>query len=186
MSLSSLKSPPKQLLMQSFNKDPADLKFDGEEVGERRELAYTAANEGSADLCCTPPCTVLSHEYLAMDVNAGTTFFSGVGIELFSNPTWGLGASGWEELRLIDYLSPLLVYGLTCIAPKPPLPFLKFLRSSTKPFWAEGSLFSLQEDTGLQGNQDSRVGSISALAQLAWQPFFYMADRASHECHTES
>ncbi|OAT08599.1 hypothetical protein BDBG_17079 [Blastomyces gilchristii SLH14081] len=72
------------------------------------------------------------------------------------------------------------------IAPKPPLPFLKFLRSSTKPFWAEGSLFSLQEDTGLQGNQDSRVGSISALAQLAWQPFFYMADRASHECHTES
>lgn len=33
------------------------------------------------------------------------------------------------------------------------------------------ALFGLQEDTGLTGNQYSLVGSISAIAQLAWQPF---------------
>ncbi|QKX61386.1 uncharacterized protein TRUGW13939_08534 [Talaromyces rugulosus] len=33
------------------------------------------------------------------------------------------------------------------------------------------ALFGLREDTGLTGNQYSLVGSISAIAQLAWQPF---------------
>lgn len=33
------------------------------------------------------------------------------------------------------------------------------------------ALFGLQEDTHLTGNQYSLVGSISAIAQLAWQPF---------------
>ncbi|WEW57316.1 hypothetical protein PRK78_002781 [Emydomyces testavorans] len=34
-----------------------------------------------------------------------------------------------------------------------------------------GAIFGLQEDTGLQGNQYSLVGSIAPIAQLAWQPF---------------
>jgi hypothetical protein len=33
------------------------------------------------------------------------------------------------------------------------------------------TLFDLQEDTGLTGNQYSLEGSISAIAQLTWQPF---------------
>lgn len=34
-----------------------------------------------------------------------------------------------------------------------------------------GSVFGLQEDVGLVGNQYSVVGSIAPIAQLAWQPF---------------
>jgi MFS family permease len=34
-----------------------------------------------------------------------------------------------------------------------------------------GSIFGLQKDTGLVGNQYSLVGSIAPIAQLAWQPF---------------
>lgn len=34
-----------------------------------------------------------------------------------------------------------------------------------------GSIFGLQEDTGLVGNQYSIIGSIAPIAQLAWQPF---------------
>lgn len=34
-----------------------------------------------------------------------------------------------------------------------------------------GSIFGLQQDTHLVGNQYSYVGSIAAMAQLAWQPF---------------
>jgi MFS family permease len=34
-----------------------------------------------------------------------------------------------------------------------------------------GSVFGLQQDTGLKGNQYSLVGSIAPIAQLAWQPF---------------
>jgi MFS family permease len=34
-----------------------------------------------------------------------------------------------------------------------------------------GSIFGLQKDTKLQGNQYSLVGSIAPIAQLAWQPF---------------
>lgn len=34
-----------------------------------------------------------------------------------------------------------------------------------------GSIFGLQADTGLVGNQYSFVGSIAPIAQLAWQPF---------------
>jgi MFS family permease len=34
-----------------------------------------------------------------------------------------------------------------------------------------GSIFGLQKDTGLKGNQYSLVGSIAPIAQLAWQPF---------------
>jgi MFS family permease len=33
------------------------------------------------------------------------------------------------------------------------------------------SIFGLQEDTGLKGNQYSLVGSIAPIAQLVWQPF---------------
>lgn len=33
------------------------------------------------------------------------------------------------------------------------------------------SIFGLQEDTGLVGNQYSLIGSIAPIAQLAWQPF---------------
>ena len=33
------------------------------------------------------------------------------------------------------------------------------------------SIFGLQQDTGLKGNQYSLVGSIAPIAQLAWQPF---------------
>lgn len=34
-----------------------------------------------------------------------------------------------------------------------------------------GSIFGLQDDTGLVGNQYSLVGSIAPIAQLVWQPF---------------
>jgi MFS family permease len=34
-----------------------------------------------------------------------------------------------------------------------------------------GSIFGLQTDTGLVGNQYSLIGSIAPIAQLAWQPF---------------
>jgi len=33
------------------------------------------------------------------------------------------------------------------------------------------SIFGLQQDTGLKGNQYSLVGSIAPIAQLVWQPF---------------
>jgi MFS family permease len=34
-----------------------------------------------------------------------------------------------------------------------------------------GSIFGLQKDTGLTGNQYAFLGSIAPIAQLAWQPF---------------
>ncbi len=34
-----------------------------------------------------------------------------------------------------------------------------------------GSIFGLQKDTGLHGNEYSFLGSIAPIAQLAWQPF---------------
>ncbi|KAH6675058.1 MFS transporter [Halenospora varia] len=46
-----------------------------------------------------------------------------------------------------------------------------FLQILDKSVLGYGSIFGLQQDTGLKGNQYSLVGSIAPIAQLAWQPF---------------
>ncbi|KKZ61369.1 hypothetical protein EMCG_04014 [[Emmonsia] crescens] len=51
------------------------------------------------------------------------------------------------------------------------LVWIYFLQVLDKAVLGIGSLFSLQEDTSMHGNQYSWVGSISPIAQLAWQPF---------------
>lgn len=46
-----------------------------------------------------------------------------------------------------------------------------FLQILDKTVLGYGATFGLKTDTGLVGNQYSLVGSISSIAQLAWQPF---------------
>lgn len=46
-----------------------------------------------------------------------------------------------------------------------------FLQILDKSVLGYGAAFGLEQDTGLTGNQYSLVGSISSMAQLAWQPF---------------
>lgn len=46
-----------------------------------------------------------------------------------------------------------------------------FLQILDKSVLGYGAAFGLEQDTGLTGNQYSLVGSISSIAQLAWQPF---------------
>ncbi|KAG9243612.1 major facilitator superfamily domain-containing protein [Calycina marina] len=46
-----------------------------------------------------------------------------------------------------------------------------FLQILDKSMLGYGSIFGLQADTGLVGNQYSFLGSIAPIAQLAWQPF---------------
>jgi MFS family permease len=64
-------------------------------------------------------------------------------------------------LQVSEYPGPLsLRLGLTLV--------LQILDKSVLGY---GSIFGLQKDTGLKGNQYSLVGSIAPIAQLAWQPF---------------
>lgn len=51
------------------------------------------------------------------------------------------------------------------------LVWVYFLQILDKTVLGYGATFGLEEDTGLTGNQYSLVGSISPIAQLAWQPF---------------
>ncbi|KAL2062118.1 hypothetical protein VTL71DRAFT_6384 [Oculimacula yallundae] len=51
------------------------------------------------------------------------------------------------------------------------LVWVYFLQILDKSVLGYGSIFGLQEDTHLKGNQYSLVGSIAPIAQLAWQPF---------------
>lgn len=51
------------------------------------------------------------------------------------------------------------------------LVWVYFLQILDKSVLGYGSIFGLQKDTGLVGNQYSLVGSIAPIAQLAWQPF---------------
>ncbi|TVY52892.1 putative transporter [Lachnellula cervina] len=46
-----------------------------------------------------------------------------------------------------------------------------FLQILDKSVLGYASIFGLQQDTGLKGNQYSLVGSIAPIAQLVWQPF---------------
>jgi MFS family permease len=50
------------------------------------------------------------------------------------------------------------------------LVWVYFLQILDKSVLGYGSIFGLQKDTGLKGNQYSLVGSIAPIAQLAWQP----------------
>ncbi|KAK6580234.1 hypothetical protein PZA11_007256 [Diplocarpon coronariae] len=51
------------------------------------------------------------------------------------------------------------------------LVWVYFLQILDKSVLGYGSIFGLQQDTHLRGNQYSMVGSIASIAQLAWQPF---------------
>ncbi|KAE8373879.1 major facilitator superfamily domain-containing protein [Aspergillus bertholletiae] len=51
------------------------------------------------------------------------------------------------------------------------LTWIYFLQVFDKAVLSTSALFGLQEDTNLTGNQYSLIGSIAAIAQLAWQPF---------------
>lgn len=51
------------------------------------------------------------------------------------------------------------------------LVWVYFLQILDKSVLGYAATFGLQKDTGLTGNQYSLVGSISAIAQLGWQPF---------------
>ncbi|KUJ08161.1 putative MFS transporter [Mollisia scopiformis] len=51
------------------------------------------------------------------------------------------------------------------------LVWVYFLQILDKSVLGYGSIFGLQKDTGLVGNQYSLVGSIAPIGQLAWQPF---------------
>jgi MFS family permease len=56
-----------------------------------------------------------------------------------------------------------------------------FLQILDKTVLGYGATFGLKTDTGLTGNQYSLVGSISSIAQLAWQPFSsYLIVRVPH------
>jgi MFS family permease len=51
------------------------------------------------------------------------------------------------------------------------LVWVYFLQILDKSVLGYGATYGLKEDTGLVGNQYSLVGSMAAIAQLAWQPF---------------
>ncbi|BCS23610.1 uncharacterized protein APUU_40054S [Aspergillus puulaauensis] len=51
------------------------------------------------------------------------------------------------------------------------LTWIYFLQVFDKAVLGTGAVFNLQEDANLTGNQYSLIGSISPIAQLAWQPF---------------
>lgn len=51
------------------------------------------------------------------------------------------------------------------------LVWVYFLQILDKSVLGYGATYGLKEDTHLQGNQYSLVGSMAAIAQLAWQPF---------------
>ncbi|OAA78450.1 Major facilitator superfamily domain, general substrate transporter [Akanthomyces lecanii RCEF 1005] len=51
------------------------------------------------------------------------------------------------------------------------LVWVYFLQILDKSVLGYGATYGLKEDTGLTGNQYSLVGSMAAIAQLAWQPF---------------
>lgn len=51
------------------------------------------------------------------------------------------------------------------------LVWVYFLQILDKSVLGYGATYGLKEDTGLEGNQYSLVGSMAAIAQLAWQPF---------------
>ncbi|QGA18972.1 hypothetical protein EYB26_006657 [Talaromyces marneffei] len=56
-----------------------------------------------------------------------------------------------------------------------------FLQILDKTVLGYGATFGLKTDTGLTGNQYSLIGSISSIAQLAWQPFSsYLIVRVPH------
>ena len=51
------------------------------------------------------------------------------------------------------------------------LVWVYFLQILDKTILGYSAIFGLPEDTGLEGNQYSMVGSIAPIAQLIWQPF---------------
>ena len=56
-----------------------------------------------------------------------------------------------------------------------------FLQILDKTVLGYGATFGLKTDTHLTGNQYSLVGSVSSIAQLAWQPFSsYLIVRVPH------
>ena len=61
------------------------------------------------------------------------------------------------------------------------LVWVYFLQILDKSVLGYGAIFGLRTDTNLTGNQYSMVSSISAIAQLAWQPFSsYLIVRVPH------
>ncbi|EEA22101.1 hypothetical protein TMatcc_008473 [Talaromyces marneffei ATCC 18224] len=61
------------------------------------------------------------------------------------------------------------------------LMWVYFLQIVDKTVLGYGATFGLREDTGLTGSQYSLVGSISSIAQLAWQPMSsYLIVRVPH------
>ncbi|KAJ5572385.1 hypothetical protein N7535_006045 [Penicillium sp. DV-2018c] len=62
------------------------------------------------------------------------------------------------------------------------LVWVYFLQILDKTVLGYGATYGLQADTGLTGNQYSLVGSISPIAQLAWQPFSsYLIVKVPHK-----
>ncbi|KAJ5170022.1 Major facilitator superfamily domain general substrate transporter [Penicillium coprophilum] len=62
------------------------------------------------------------------------------------------------------------------------LAWVYFLQILDKTVLGYGATFGLQKDTGLTGNEYSLVGSISPIAQLAWQPFSsYLIVKVPHK-----
>jgi MFS family permease len=62
------------------------------------------------------------------------------------------------------------------------LVWVYFLQILDKTVLGYGATYGLQTDTGLTGNQYSLVGSISPIAQLAWQPFSsYLIVKVPHK-----
>ncbi|CAG8024419.1 unnamed protein product [Penicillium salamii] len=62
------------------------------------------------------------------------------------------------------------------------LAWVYFLQILDKTVLGYGATFGLQTDTGLTGNEYSLVGSISPIAQLAWQPFSsYLIVKVPHK-----
>ncbi|EGC42053.1 MFS transporter [Histoplasma capsulatum var. duboisii H88] len=81
-----------------------------------------------------------------------------------------IAVTGHQRTRLTEE-DHVRIKRKTDMAILPVLVWIYFLQVLDKAVLGTGSLFNLREDTGMHGNQYSWIGSISPIAQLAWQPF---------------
>ncbi|EEP75408.1 conserved hypothetical protein [Uncinocarpus reesii 1704] len=81
-----------------------------------------------------------------------------------TNPTDHMSscADGWDENNRIRRKTDKAILSI--------LVWVYFLQILDKSILGYGAIFGLKEDAKLKGNQYSLVGSIAAIAQLAWQP----------------
>lgn len=125
--------------------DPLDTKHDVAHHEMRPSRPKSGDNDSASSL---PPSTVTKHDDVAAAVLGRGT---------------GPVRLTEEDSRRICRKTDRVILVI--------LVWVYFLQILDKSVLGYGATYGLKEDTGLTGNQYSLVGSMAAIAQLAWQPF---------------